>query len=173
LLSPPPVCVCVCVCVCIHAWCLRKSEEGVRSSGNGVTDGCYLSAGNQSSSAWTRVLLNCWVISWTPWMFLSLKWVTKIELRKASREQWLSGMAGFQGGEEEQWEPVQEKKQARKRAEHVCWISYLKRHLYFCLCLPLVQHSWLTAVAVVTRFKVASGEGGKNSPCWYSCILHE
>lgn len=26
--------------MCIHIWCLRRSEEVIRSSGTGVKDGC-------------------------------------------------------------------------------------------------------------------------------------
>lgn len=38
----------MCVCVSMyhmHAWCVRRSEEGVRSPGIGIRDGCGLPCG--------------------------------------------------------------------------------------------------------------------------------
>ena len=53
------VCLYVCTCTCVGhicVWCLQRSEEGVRSPGTGVTDGCepYLKTIPESS---TRVCM--------------------------------------------------------------------------------------------------------------------
>lgn len=57
---------------CIYIWCQRSSEEGIGSSGTGVTVmRCYVCFGSQSMSARKETsALTCWVISPDPLFYL-------------------------------------------------------------------------------------------------------